>query len=65
MKLAVFDATGHTKRHPNGPKRGCHQAGEHLRPGLFGSIARADVAEFMLKPLKTDSWLRKAMTISD
>jgi putative NADH-flavin reductase len=47
----------------NGPRTGTYRVGEHLRPGLFGSISRADVAEFMLKQLTDDTWLRKTVTI--
>lgn len=47
----------------NGPQRGGYRAGEHLKPGLYGSISRADVAEFMLRQLTDDRWLRKIVTI--
>lgn len=48
----------------NGPRTGKYRAGEHLRPGLYGHISRADVAEFMLRQLTDDTWLRKTVTIS-
>jgi uncharacterized protein YbjT (DUF2867 family) len=48
----------------NGPRTGKYRVDEHLRPGWFGSISRADVAEFMLKQLTDDTWLRKSVTIS-
>lgn len=48
----------------NGPRTGKYRDGEHLRPGLFGHISRADVAEFMLRQLTDDTWLRKTVTIS-
>lgn len=49
----------------NGSRRGRYRAAEQLRPGLFGSISRADVAEFMLKQLTDDTWLRKTVTLSN
>lgn len=49
----------------NGARKGQYRQGEHLKPGLFGSISRADVAEFMLKQLGEDAYLRKSVTISD
>lgn len=49
----------------NGPRRGAYRHGERLKPGLFGSISRADVAEFMLRQLTDDMYLRKSVTVSD
>lgn len=49
----------------NGSRRGAYRHGERLKPGLFGSISRADVAEFMLKQLTDDTYLWKSVTVSD
>lgn len=49
----------------NGRQRGRYRSGVHLKPGLFGSIARADVAAFMLQQVTSPAFLRQCVTISD
>lgn len=45
----------------NGPKRGTYQHGENVGSYLLpGRISRADVADFMLKQLTDDTYVRKA-----
>lgn len=44
----------------HGPKRGVYQAGVDMRMSPFATISRADVADFMLKQLKDDTYLGKA-----
>lgn len=48
----------------NGPRRGKHRVGEHLRLGLGAKISRADVAGFMLQQLEETKWLRKFPALS-
>jgi putative NADH-flavin reductase len=48
----------------NGAKRGEYRVAEHMRLGLGDKISRADVADFMLKQLTSDAWLRKSPAIS-
>ncbi len=48
----------------DGPKMGNYRVGEGLRLSVWNWINRADVAEFMLKQVTTDEWLRKTPTIS-
>lgn len=48
-----------------GPKTGSYRSGESLKlKGMFPMIARADVADFMLKQLQSDSNLHKAVLIA-
>jgi putative NADH-flavin reductase len=49
----------------NGPRRGRYKVGLDLPIKLFSSVARADVAEFMLKALTDDAYLHKAPTITN
>jgi putative NADH-flavin reductase len=45
----------------NGPKTGVYQAGlKYTRSSIVPRISRADVADFMLKQLTDDAYLRKA-----
>ena len=48
----------------DGPKTGEYRAGEWLRLSVRNWINRADVADFMLKQVASDEWLRKTPTIS-
>jgi len=48
----------------DGPKTGAYRAGERLRLSVRNWINRADVADFMLKQVVSDEWLRKTPTIS-
>ncbi len=48
----------------DGSRLGHYRVGEDLRLGLGSWINRADVADFMLKQLSSDAWLRKTPTIS-
>lgn len=48
----------------NGPMRGDYSVGENLRLGMGDRISRADVADFMLKQLVDDTWLRKCPILS-
>ncbi len=48
----------------NAPRRGQYRVGEHLKLGLGTKIARADVAEFMLKQLSDDAWVRRYPALS-
>lgn len=48
----------------DGKKTGKYRAGEKLDLKPNSNISRADVAEFMLKCLKDDRWLRKTVVIS-
>lgn len=49
----------------NGARRGRYRAGFDIPIKLFSSVSRADVAEFMLKQLTDDTYLRKAPTITN
>lgn len=51
-------------RFTNGPERGDYRVGEHLNLGMFSSIARADVADFMVKQLTNDEWLYRFPQLS-
>jgi putative NADH-flavin reductase len=48
----------------NGPRTGRYQVAEHMKLGVGARISRADVADFMLKQLNDDTWLRKSPVIS-
>ncbi len=48
----------------DGPRTGNYRAGEGLRLSVSNWINRADVADFMLKQVASDEWLRKTPTIS-
>ena len=49
----------------NGPKMETYRFGENLKlKGLFPMISRADVANFMLKQLSSDTNLHKAVLVA-
>jgi putative NADH-flavin reductase len=48
----------------NGPKTGKYRTGEGLRLSTTNWINRADVADFMLRQVSSDEWLRKTPAIS-
>ena len=48
----------------NGPRTGKYRAGEAFRLSSLDWINRADVADFMLRQLTSDEWLRKTPAIS-
>jgi putative NADH-flavin reductase len=48
----------------HGPKTGVYRTGLKLRLGPWARIARADVAEFMLKQVSDNTYLRQAPGIS-
>ena len=48
----------------NGPRTGKYRTGEGMRLSTMNWINRADVADFMLKQLTFDEWLRKTPAIS-
>jgi putative NADH-flavin reductase len=48
----------------DGPKSGKYRVGEDLRLSVGNWINRADVADFMLRQVASDEWLRKTPTIS-
>lgn len=48
----------------DGPRTGNYRASEGLRLSVWNWINRADVADFMLKQVASDEWLRKTPTIS-
>ncbi len=47
----------------NGPRRGTYRADPDVTMGLFSTISRADVAEFMLKAATGDRYLGRAVGI--
>jgi putative NADH-flavin reductase len=49
----------------NGGRRGQYRAGFDIPIKLFSSVSRADVADFMLKQLTDDTYLRQAPTITN
>lgn len=49
----------------NGARRGRYRAGFDIPVKLFSSVSRADVAEFMLRQLTDDTYLRQAPTITN
>lgn len=49
----------------NGARQGRYRAGFDIPIKLFSSVSRADVAEFMLKQLTDDTYLRQAPTITN
>ncbi len=48
----------------NGPRTGQYRVAGEMRLGAGASISRADVADFMLRQLTDDTWLRQAVVIS-
>jgi putative NADH-flavin reductase len=48
----------------NGPKTGKYRVGEEMRLGTMNWINRADVADFMLRQVSSQEWLRKTPSIS-
>ena len=48
----------------NGPRTGIYRAGETLALGGYPRIARADVADFMVRALATGEWSRKRVIVS-
>lgn len=48
----------------NGPRRSQYRAGDHLGLGFGARISRADVAEFMLRQLSDDTWVRRFPALS-
>lgn len=48
----------------DGARTGKYRAGEDLRLSVVNWINRADVADFMLKQIDSDEWLRKTPAIS-
>ncbi len=48
----------------DGSRLGHYRVGEDLRLGVRNWINRADVADFMLKQIASDAWLRKTPAIS-
>jgi putative NADH-flavin reductase len=49
----------------NGPRRGRYRVGFDLPIKMFSNVSRADVADFMLKQLSDDTYLRQAPTITN
>ena len=49
----------------NGARKGRYRVGFDIPIKLFSSVSRADVAEFMLKQLTDDTYLRQAPTITN
>lgn len=49
----------------NGARRGRYRTGFDLPIKLFSSVSRADVADFMLKQLTDDTYLRQAPAITN
>ena len=49
----------------NGARRGTYRTGFDIPIKLFSSVSRADVADFMLKQLTDDAYLRQAPTITN
>jgi putative NADH-flavin reductase len=47
-----------------GPRKGRYRAGEKIRVGVFSTISRADVAEFMLNQVGSTEYVRKTPTVS-
>jgi len=47
-----------------GPKTETYRVGEHIRKGLFPTISRADVADFMIKLLNDSKYNKKIVQIS-
>ena len=48
----------------NAPYKGRYRYGEHIEPNtLLPKISRADLADFMLKQLGDDTFVRKAPTV--
>ena len=54
----------HPARLVNTTKTGIYKMAEDLPIGLFSKIARADVADFLIKNIKTDSLIGKTVTVS-
>ncbi|HYG78888.1 MAG TPA: SDR family oxidoreductase [Pyrinomonadaceae bacterium] len=49
----------------NGARRGRYRVGFDIPIKLFSSVSRADVADFMLKQLTDDAYLKQAPTITN
>jgi putative NADH-flavin reductase len=49
----------------DGAKTGRYRAGEHLELHGMPKISRADVAEFLVRQLTDDAWVRKTVIISN
>ncbi len=47
----------------NNPLNLNYKVGEHIKLQVASSVARADVADFMIKQLTSDTWLKKAIII--
>jgi putative NADH-flavin reductase len=48
----------------NGPRTGNFRVGEHLQLAGFPRVSRADVADFMIRELKEQAWVRKTVVIA-
>ena len=48
----------------NGPGTGNYRVGEHLKLGGFPKVSRADVADFMIRELNEQRWVRKTVVIA-
>ncbi|MEJ2182393.1 MAG: SDR family oxidoreductase [Nitrospirota bacterium] len=48
----------------DGPETGSYRTGTRLKPGPFPKVSRADVADFMLRQMQSDEFLRQAPTIT-
>jgi putative NADH-flavin reductase len=62
MHAAAFD--GHPEVLSDGPRTGAYRTGPPLRFGLRSRIARADVAELMLRQVDQDTHLRQVVRVS-
>lgn len=54
---------GRTMILTNGPWTNDHRTGEDLKPGRHPSISRADVADFLMRQLTDDAYVRKTPAI--
>jgi putative NADH-flavin reductase len=48
----------------NGPRTGKYRVGEHLQLRGFPKVSRADVADFMIRELTEQAWVRKTVVIA-
>jgi len=48
----------------NGPRTGNYRVGEHLQLRGFPKVSRADVADFMIRELMEQTWVRKTVVIA-
>jgi putative NADH-flavin reductase len=48
----------------NGPRTGKYRVGEHLQLSGFPKVSRADVADFMIRELTEQAWVRKTVAIA-